>query len=48
VSLPMLAHIEEVSHAHPHPAGMPWELIALLAVAAVVSIALVAGLYLRR
>jgi hypothetical protein len=23
----MLAHVEQVQHVHPHPAGAPWEAI---------------------
>jgi len=45
--VPMLAHIENVSHAHPHPAGTPWELIAVIAVA-VIGVAFVLRLILHR
>ena len=27
----VFAHIEEVQHLHPHPAGMPWESVVLIA-----------------
>ena len=42
----MLAHIENVSHAHPHPAGVPWELVALVAITAVIGLALAIWLHL--
>ena len=28
----MLAHVDQTTHVHPHPAGAGWELLALLAV----------------
>jgi hypothetical protein len=36
----MIAHIENVSHAHPHPTGVPWELVALVAITIVIGVAL--------
>ena len=38
----MLAHAEEVRHIHPHAAGAPWELLALIAVLAVAGALVVA------
>jgi hypothetical protein len=43
----MLAHLEEVRHVHPHPAGMPWEAV-VLGVVVLLVVAVVAGATVRR
>lgn len=45
----MLAHVEQVRHVHPHPAGVPWEAVLVAALAVVVvAMALTMGLVRRR
>jgi len=43
----MLAHVEEIQHLHPHPAGMAWEPLVLGAVALLVAVVMV-GVLVRR